>query len=813
MLNQEPLIATPRDIPIPAELPILPSGDAVLYPSIVVPLATADAGAIRIIDEAMAREKIVGVFAERPVEEQEQPQGEQERRPATPEELYEVGCAAVIARMVRMPDGSVRALLQGLRRVRLGKVTQQEPFLRARVEVIPEPKERTTEIEALSRRVLDQFQKIVALAPNLPQELAIAALNLGDPGAVADFVAPHINLSLPERQEVLETIALGERLHKVAAFMERELEILEIGSKIQGQIKEQASKAEREYYLRQQLKAIQKELGEADQQTTEINELRARLEKAGLPEEARKQAERELERLATMNPAAADYSMTRTYVDWLLGLPWSVSTTDSLDIPQAAAVLDEDHYGLEKVKDRILEFLAIAKLKGEMKGTILCFIGPPGVGKTSMGQSIARALGRKFVRMSLGGVRDEAEIRGHRRTYIGALPGSIIQGLRRAESNNPVFMLDEIDKLGADFRGDPSAALLEVLDPEQNHAFSDHYLEVPFDLSHVLFITTANVLDTIPPPLRDRMEVLELPGYTSEEKLHIATRYLVPRQLGASGLAPAQLTFTPEALLEIIERYTREAGVRNLEREIGTICRKVGRRQAEGDTASVAVDAGQVAEYLGRERLRPEAAEERDEVGVVTGLAWTPAGGEILHIEVALVPGKGNLILTGQLGDVMKESATAAFTYARSRARSLGLPEDFYSKLDVHIHIPAGAIPKDGPSAGVAMAVALVSALARRPVAKDVGMTGEITLRGKVLPVGGIKEKMLAAHRAGLKRILLPAENEPSLEDVPAQVRKEMQFVFISHADEAVREALRAEPVPETALDLGQPAAVSVPQR
>ncbi|MBI3953301.1 MAG: endopeptidase La, partial [Chloroflexi bacterium] len=795
MLTEESHIPHPRDVPVPAELPILPSGDAVIYPGIIVPLASADPGTIRIIDEAMAKDKIAGVFAERRAAAAEEQEGEEARRPAAPEDLYTVGTAAVIARMVRMPDGSVRALLQGLRRIRLGPVTQREPFIRARVEVIPEPKERTPEIEALSRSVLGQFQKIVELAPNLPQELALAALNISDPAALADFVAPHINLSLPERQEVLETIAVAERLRKVAGFMRRELEILEVGSKIQSQIKEQASKVEREYYLRQQLKAIQKELGESDQQTTELNELRARLEQAQLPEEARKQAQRELDRLAAMNPAAADYSMTRTYIDWLLGLPWSASTQDSLDIPQAGAILDEDHYGLGKVKDRILEFLAVAKLKGEMKGPILCFVGPPGVGKTSMGQSIARALGRKFVRLSLGGVRDEAEIRGHRRTYIGALPGRIIQGLRRAESNNPVFMLDEIDKLGADFRGDPAAALLEVLDPEQNHSFSDHYLEVAFDLSHVLFITTANIVDTIPPALRDRMETLELPGYTQEEKLQIATRYLVPRQLAANGLKADQLIFTPEALAEIIERYTREAGVRNLERELGAICRKVGRHLAQGDTAPVTVWPQQVREFLGRERLRPEVAEEKDEVGVATGLAWTPAGGEILHIEVALVPGKGNLILTGQLGDVMKESATAAFTYARSRARSLGVAEDFYAKLDVHVHIPAGAIPKDGPSAGVAMAVALVSALTRRPVAKDVGMTGEITLRGKVLPVGGIKEKMLAAHRAGLKCILLPAENEPSLEDVPAQVRKELRFVFIAHADEAVREALRPEAV------------------
>jgi ATP-dependent Lon protease len=495
-----------------------------------------------------------------------------------------------------------------------------------------------------------------------------------------------------------------------------------------------------------------------------------------------------------MNPAAAEYSMSRTYIDWLLALPWSVNTKDSLDISRAAAILDEDHYGLEKVKDRILEFLAVAKLKGEMKGPILCFVGPPGVGKTSMGQSIARALGRKFVRLSLGGVRDEAEIRGHRRTYVGALPGRIIEGLRRAESNNPVFMLDEIDKLGADFRGDPSAALLEVLDPDQNHSFSDHYLEVSFDLSRVLFITTANIMDTVPPALRDRMEVLELPGYTEEEKLQIASRYLVPRQLNANGLKPEDLSFTEAALKEIIGSYTRESGVRSLERQIGTICRKVARRRAQGEATAATVRPEQVREYLGRERLRPEVAEEKDEVGVVTGLAWTPTGGEILHIEAALIPGKGNLILTGQLGDVMKESATAAFTYARSRARSLGVPEDFYEKLDVHIHIPAGAIPKDGPSAGVAMAIALVSALTRRPVAKDVCMTGEITLRGKVLPVGGIKEKMLAAHRAGLKRVLLPAENEPNLEDVPAQVRNEMQVVLISHADEAVREALRGEP-------------------
>lgn len=763
---------------IPEELPILPQHEVVVYPSLIVPLGTAEGKVIKLIDEAAAGDKLVGFFAQRP-----------DSKEVT--DLYPVGIAALIARMFKLPDGSVRVFFQGLSRVGLKEITQVEPYMKAKIEVIEDKIEKTTELEALTRNLTGLFQRVVELAPNLPSELNIAVLNMPDPGSLADFIAAHINLNLEERQGILEAIDVTERIRKLTTFVSRELEVLELGSKIQSQAKEEMTKAQREFYLREQLKAIQKELGEVDERTVEINELKEKIAEAKLPSEASKEAERELDRLAKMPPAAAEYTVSLTYLDWLINLPWSKSTEDNLDISQASHILDEDHYDLDKVKERIIDYLAVRKLKPDMKGPILCFVGPPGTGKTSVGQSIARALGRKFIRISLGGIRDEADVRGHRRTYVGALPGRIIQGLRRAQSNNPLFMLDEIDKVGADFRGDPSAALLEVLDPEQNFSFADHYLDVPFDLSKVMFITTANIVDPIPPALRDRMEVIELPGYTENEKLHIAKKFLIPKQLKENGLGPQQLEISDEAVLGIIRSYTREAGLRNLEREIGTICRKVARQIAEGREEITTITPDKLHGYLGAEKFHYEMAEKADEIGVATGLAWTPTGGDIIFVEAALVPGKGNLTLTGKLGDVMQESARAALTYARSRAESLEISESFYETTDVHIHIPAGAIPKDGPSAGIAMTAALISALSKRPVSRDTGMTGEITLRGKVLPVGGIRDKMLAAHRAGLKKVILPQENEKDLEEVPQQVKEELQFIFVDNVDEALKSVLK----------------------
>ncbi|MDY6906768.1 MAG: endopeptidase La [Chloroflexota bacterium] len=781
----------PEGAAIPEELPIMPSGDAVVYPSMMVPIATENERMVKLIDDAMASDKMVAILAQRAADEKE----------PTPENLYTVGTAAVISKMFKMPDGSMRALLQGLERVRIKEVTQSEPYLKGKVEVLKSITEQSTELEALARNVSALFQKVVSLAPNLPSELGIAAVNMTDPGALADFVAAHINMGLEERQEILEQLDVLARVKRLTTLINRELDILELGSKIQSQMKEDIDKSQREFYLREQLKAIQRELGEVDERTVELNELKEGLAKAQLPPEAQKEAERELDRLAKMPAAAAEYTVSRTYLDWLINLPWAVSTEDCLDIDKAQEVLDTDHYDLDKVKERILEYLAVRKLNPEMKGPILCFVGPPGTGKTSVGHSIARALGRKFVRLSLGGIRDEAEIRGHRRTYVGALPGRIIQSIRRAESNNPVFMLDEVDKIGADFRGDPAAALLEVLDPEQNHAFSDHYLDVPFDLSHVMFITTANIVDPIPPALKDRMEIIELPGYTELEKLHIAQKYLIPRQLHENGLAAQNVQFSDDTVLGIIRDYTREAGVRNLEREIGSVCRKVARKVAQGAAETTQVSPDDLHGYLGPKRFRYEVAEEGDEIGVATGLAWTPTGGDVLFIEATLVPGKGNLILTGKLGDVMQESAKAALTYARfyegrvlgkkrrpkeDAAEAKGPAKGFYQASDVHIHVPAGAIPKDGPSAGVTMAVALVSAVTGRQVRKDVGMTGEITLRGKVLPVGGIRDKVLAAHRAGIKKVVLPRDNEKDLEEVPQQVKDELEFVFVERIDEVL---------------------------
>lgn len=766
------------DISIPEIVPVLPSQD-VIYPSMIVPMAIIDEKTIKLIDDVTNSDKIVGLFVQQPGIEL-----------PLPSNLYKVGTAASVLRMLKMPDGSIRIFIQGICRIQVIEYVQNEPYLKARVGRIIEKVEKTPELEALRQNVLTSFQKIVGSAPNLPNELAITAMNLPEPGNLADFVAAHINLSLQEQQEILETDDVKKRLEKLTVFINRELEILELRNKIQSQAQSVMEKAQREFFLREQLKAIQKELGEVDERTVEINELKKKIDEADLSPEAKREAERELDRLSKMPPQAAEYITSRTYLDWLISLPWSKSTNDNLDVERARLILDEDHYNLEKVKERVLDYLAVRKLKADMKGPILCFIGPPGTGKTSVGRSIARALGRQFVRISLGGIRDEAEIRGHRRTYVGALPGRIIQGIRRAGSNNPVFMLDEIDKIGADFRGDPSAALLEVLDPEQNFAFSDHYLEVPFDLSRVMFIATANLADPIPPALRDRMEILELPGYTEVEKLHISRKFIIPKQLKEHGLSLEALDITDDTITTIVRNYTREAGLRNLEREISTICRKIARMVAEGNQKTFRIDTDNIKEFLGPQKFRYELAEEGDEIGVATGLAWTQAGGDILFVEATLVPGKGNLILTGQLGEVMQESARAALTLARSRARALGIDENFYTKNDVHIHVPAGAIPKDGPSAGVTMTVALISALLKKPFPKTIGMTGEITLRGKILPVGGIKEKVLAANRAGVKKIILPADNEKDLEEVPQHVRNMLTFVFVKNIDEVLKEVL-----------------------
>ncbi|HEY8537077.1 MAG TPA: endopeptidase La, partial [Vicinamibacterales bacterium] len=720
---------------IPSELPVLPLRDTVLFPNSFMPLAVARESSVRLIDEAIAGGKLIGVFTQRDPAMDEPLQAD----------LYPVGTATHIHKMFRLPDGSLRLIVQGLSRIRLDEITTIKPYLRAKVTPVSdtEREEDRLEIDALMRNIKTSFQKVVSLSPLLSDDLQTLALNIEDGGRLADFIASSLStISTATKQDVLETLDVRARLDTLNRILIKELEVLELGSKIQSQVQSEVGRNQREYFLREQLKAIQKELGEDDEQQKEIEELREKIEAAGMPEAVRKEAMRELDRLSRMPVAAAEYTVSRTYLDWLVSLPWAKRTEEHIDLAKTKQILDEEHSGLEKAKERVLEYLAVRKLNPEMKGPILCFVGPPGVGKTSMAKSIATALGRKFVRVSLGGMRDEAEIRGHRRTYIGALPGQIIQGLRRAESKNPVFILDEIDKLGTDFRGDPGSALLEVLDPEQNDTFRDHYLDVPFDLSEVLFITTANVLDPIPPALRDRMEVLELPGYTEEEKLRIAREHLVARQIRNHGLTPEQVSFTDDALRAVIRGYTREAGVRNLEREIGALCRKAARRRAEGNEEPLVITRDVVVELLGAPRFHDEEMEERTrKPGVAIGLAWTPAGGEVLFVEASRMAGTGVLTLTGSLGDVMKESARAALSWTRAHAAEWGIDPDFYRNAEIHLHVPSGAIPKDGPSAGVTMVVALVSELSGRPVRGDIAMTGEITLSGRVLPVGGIKEK------------------------------------------------------------------------
>jgi ATP-dependent Lon protease len=692
--------------------------------------------------------------------------------------------------MLKYPDGSIRILVQGLRRIEIVEYTQREPYFRARVRLLQDEYQPSKDLEAVQANMVNQFAKFVSMIPYLPDELQVVVMNIKDPGKVTDLVASNLNISLDEKQDLLNTTDVRSRLEKLSAILNREIELLELGHKIQSQVQTELNKNQKEFYLRQQMRAIQKELGEGDPRSGELEELRRKIEEAGMPEEARKAADNEMERLKIIPPESAEHTVVRTYLEWLVALPWSKSTEDNLEMMHARGVLDEDHYDLEKIKDRILEYLAVRKLKKDPKGPILCFVGPPGTGKTSLGRSIARAIGRKFQRISLGGVRDEAEIRGHRRTYIGALPGRIIQAIRNAQSNNPLFMLDEIDKLGMDFRGDPASALLEVLDPEQNHTFVDHYLDVPFDLSRVMFITTANYLEPVPPALRDRMEVIELAGYTEEEKLEIARRHLIPKQRTENGLTEANIEFTTEGIQEIIRSYTREAGLRNLEREIGRVCRKVARRVTEGNTERVVVDLAKVHEFLGPEKFFAEIAERVQEPGVATGLAWTPMGGEILFIEATRMAGKKGLTLTGHLGEVMKESVQAALSFIRAHAEQLGIAPDFFENSDLHVHVPAGAIPKDGPSAGVAMAVALTSLLTGRIVRHDLAMTGEITLRGKVLPVGGIKEKVLAAKRAGISTVILPKRNAKDLEELTESVRQEMKYIFVETVEEALEHAL-----------------------
>ena len=766
---------------IPEVLPILPVIDLTLFPRMVLPLVVHGEESQKLVDEAMAKDRLIGILVSK----------RNDLQPAEkPEELYEVGTAALILKMSKPDEKGTQLLVQGIARFRIQEYVSDKPYLHARIEPILEQSVKDIEVDAMMSNLVGLFHKVLKLSPYLPKEMGALANSLDEGGMLADLIASSLNISKDEKQKALEAQGVKERLKEVTRLINRELEVLELGQKIQSQVKQDMDKGQREFYLRQQLKAIKEELGEKDESKVEVEEYRTKIAEKNLPEEAKKEAERELQRLERMHPSSAEYTVASTYLDWMTALPWNQSTEDMLNIKNARRVLDEDHYDLEKVKKRIIEYLAVRKLKPDSKGPILCFVGPPGTGKTSLGRSIARALGRKFIRLSLGGVRDEAEVRGHRRTYVGALPGRIIQGIRRAESNNPVFMLDEIDKVGADFRGDPSAALLEVLDPEQNFSFSDHYMDVAFDLSKVMFITTANILDTIPPALRDRMEVLSLAGYTEDEKVKIAQRYLISRQLEAHGLTPEHLTITAGAIRRIISGYTREAGLRNVEREIAAVCRGVACVVAEGCKGPTHVKARDLHKFLGPVRFRSEVNERISTPGVAAGLAWTQSGGDLLFVEAAKMKGKYGLTLTGQLGDVMKESARAALSFIRSHVQELGIPEDFYENQEIHIHVPAGAIPKDGPSAGVTMLTALASLLTDKTVVRDLSMTGEITLRGQVLPVGGIKEKVLAAHRAGIKRIIMPKWNEKDLEEVPKKVRKAMRFHFVETMDEVLRIAL-----------------------
>src|SRR2546427_392359 len=774
-----------KDRPVPDVLGILPLRNAVVFPHAVVPLGAGRASSLRLIEEALAGSRLVGAVLQRDASDD---------APGAAG-LYTVGTVVVIHKAFKQADGTLRLIVQGLERFRIVEIVQESPYLRARIEHIADDGDAspTVEVEALARSALGLFQKVVSLSPTLPDELANVAAAAEGASALGDLIASSLpTLPTALKQELLETTAVKQALERLVGALGKEAEVLELGSKIQSDVQSEMTKTQREYYLREQMKAIQKELGEADERTQEIEALRQRIEAAGMPEEAKGEALRELDRLAKMPPAAAEYTVARTYIDWRVSMPWTQETTDNTDIEAAARILDEDHEGLDKIKERILEYLAVKKMRPAGKDPILCFVGPPGVGKTSLGRSVARALGRKFHRLSLGGMRDEAEVRGHRRTYIGALPGQIIQGLRRAETKNPVFILDEVDKIGADFRGDPASALLEVLDPEQNNTFKDHYIDLPFDLSEVLFITTANILDTVPPALRDRMEVIRLAGYTEEEKLHIARRHLIPRQLDNHGLSPEIVAFGDEALKKLIREYTREAGLRNLEREMASIIREVARKRAEGLTETVAVTPEKVEEFLGAPVFMKEELEERTMIpGVAIGLSWTAAGGEVLYVEASQMWGQKGLTLTGQLGEVMKESAQAALSWVRSHARQLGNEDPVFERVDLHLHVPEGAIPKDGPSAGITLVTAIVSLLTSRPVRPRVAMTGEMTLSGRVLPVGGIKEKVLAAHRMGVKDVILPKRNEKAVkEDIPANVQSDLKLHLVSSIEEVLELAL-----------------------
>jgi len=770
---------------LPAALPVLPLKETVVFPESMTPLAIGQERSIRLIDDVVGGDRLLALVTVR---------DEDVETPAW-DDIYEVGTAAVVHKMIRVPDGTLRILVQGIRRVRIERRVLDEPYLLGEFTELPDELEESREVEALTRNVQSLFGRIISLVPYLPEELSIAAANVDDPSALCHLVASTLRLKTEEKQRLLELVSVDQRLREVSLILNRELEVFELGTKIQSQVQSELEKGQREFFLRQQMKAIQEELGEGDPEQAEMAELRGRIEALELPEEVEKAANRELSRLERLPSAAAEYGVIRTYLDWIATLPWGVTTEDNLDLDRAREVLDADHYDLEKVKERIVEHLAVSKLRNDPSGQILCFVGPPGVGKTSLGNSIAKTLERKFGRLSVGGVRDESEIRGHRRTYIGAMPGTIIRALRDAESMNPVLLIDEIDKMGSDYRGDPASAMLEVLDPEQNKTFRDHYLDLPFDLSKVLFICTANTIDTIPGPLLDRMDVISLSGYTEDEKLGIAQRYLTPKQIEQHGLSDANITISDDAIRLVIREYTREAGVRNLERRIADLCRKAALQVAEGHDEQIPVDEAKVREWLGPRKFSGEARRRTADAGVATGLAYTAAGGDVLFIEAQAYPGKGKLTITGQLGEVMQESAQAAVSWVRSHSASLGLPDDWFAEHDVHIHVPAGAVPKDGPSAGVTMATAIASLVRGIPVADDVGMTGELTLTGQVLAIGGVREKVLAAQRAGLKRVILPSENEHDLDDLPAETREEMSFTLAESIDDVLAVAFSSNDV------------------
>jgi ATP-dependent Lon protease len=779
------------------ELPLVALRETVIFPEMIVPLQVGREKSVNALNAAVADGGPIALVTQRQAEREDI---------TDPSQLYEIGTLGKIAQVVQLQDGTVRAIVQGQSRLRVHGFVQTSPYILARVEELADETPVGVEIEALMRTVQTQMEQYVANGAPVPPEAAVAARNITEPGLLADMVAYSPDMSTEQRQELLEKIDVTERLKLVSNFLGRQIEILELKGKIQSEVKSEMDKTQREYILREQLKAIQRELGEEDPQQAEINELREKVEAAGMPEEIKARAIKEIDRMSRIPSASPEVGVIRTYVDWLVGLPWTVSTDDRLDIKEAATILDEDHYGLEKIKERILEYLAVRTLADTIRSPILAFVGPPGVGKTSLGKSIARAMGRKFVRMSLGGIHDEAEIRGHRRTYIGALPGRIIQNVKTAGTNNPVFMLDEIDKIGMDFRGDPSSALLEVLDPEQNFSFQDNYLEVPFDLSKVLFIATGNLMDPIPPPLRDRMEIIQLPGYTQQEKIEIGKRFLIPKQMTNHGLKPKNIQITDEAMVELVQAYTHEAGVRNLEREIANIMRKVARSVAEGRKRKTVVDRKKLEEYLGPPRFEYGELEREDQTGAATGLVVTEVGGDVVAVEVTKMEGREDFILTGQLGEVMRESARAALSWIRAHAAELGIPREMFEKNTLHIHVPAGAIPKDGPSAGVTMATAMVSAFTGIPVRKDVAMTGEITLRGRVLPIGGLKSKILAAHLSGAKRVILPKKNEKDLRDIPEEIREQIDLVLVETMHEVLEAALRRlpEPLAETPAKAGE---------